>query len=387
MFKKKSVKIKLNLIPLLLLFLSGALHAAELPGYRVQGRFLYDRCGQKVVLRGVNEMTTWTSRSGATLAEIAKTGANCTRITTVITDAPADLEKWIGMCLKEGMIPMPESHSATGDWTKLPSLFDFWVQPEVAKVLIKYEKNILLNIGNEVGNDKVTAAQWVADYGSGIKRLRAAGIHAGLVVDAPSWGQNIDIVTEAGQELLAADPDKNILFSVHAYWPPMFGWSDQKVKDKITAIVAKEVPFIFGEFGNAWEETVQGAIPYKLLLDECLRLEIGWLAWSWGPGNTPQTWLDMSVDGKFTGLQKWGLEVATTLPTSIKNTSIRPTSLLEDACGGTGIAGKSRAGGKLVRGKDGLKVNHGYKESLFSPVFLDPTDLKFQNAKGQDLAK
>lgn len=32
------------------------------PGFYVSGRFLYDKCGNKVVLRGVNEMVIWRDR-------------------------------------------------------------------------------------------------------------------------------------------------------------------------------------------------------------------------------------------------------------------------------------------------------------------------------------
>lgn len=306
--------------------------AAELPGFHVQGRYLLDHCGQKVMLRGVNEMTTWTSRSGGSLSEIAQTGANVVRIVTVVTDKSIDLDKWIGLSIKSGMIPMPESHSATGEWAKLGSLFDFWTQPEVVPILIKYEKELLLNIGNEVGDGSVTTEQWVAAYTSGIKKMRALGIHACIVVDAPSYGQNIDVVIAGGLDLQAADPDHNLLFSVHCYWIPAWGWSDQKMKDKIQAVIAKDIPFIFGEFGNSWDLTPTGAIPYKLLLEECQRLEIGWMAWSWGPGNKPQTWLDMTKDGTFHGLQDWGLEVATTLPGSIKNTSVKSISITSQTC-------------------------------------------------------
>ena len=50
--------------------------------FHVTGRFLYDRCNEKVVLRGVNEMVVWTAgKDGAPeFAEIAKTGANSVRI-------------------------------------------------------------------------------------------------------------------------------------------------------------------------------------------------------------------------------------------------------------------------------------------------------------------
>jgi hypothetical protein len=137
---------------------------------------------------------------------------------------------------------------------------------------------------------------------------------------------------------LVQDPDTNILFSAHAYWPLEWGWTDQKVKDTLQAAVNKNLAVIIGEFGNMWDQTAQGAIPYITLVTQCQALEIGWLAWSWGPGNNPQTWLDMTSSGTFASLKGWGLELATTNAASIKNTSKRPTSVLTGACGAVNVS-------------------------------------------------
>jgi hypothetical protein len=168
--------------------------------------------------------------------------------------------------------------------------------------------------------------------------MRAAGIHACLVIDGTDYGKSIGMIINNGASLLAQDPDTNILFSAHAYWPLEWGWSDQKVKDTLQAVVNKNLACIIGEFGNAWDQTAQGAIPYIALITQCQALDIGWLAWSWGPGNNPQTWLDMTSAGTFATLKGWGLEVATTNAASIKNTSKRPTSILTGACGPVDIA-------------------------------------------------
>jgi mannan endo-1,4-beta-mannosidase len=278
-------------------------------------------------------MISWTGRDGHTFPEIAKTGANAVRMTCTGKDAATDLDKWFTTCYQNKMFPMPELHDATGNWAGLPALFTYWTRSDIAAILKKHEQYLLINIGNEVGTSSVTAAQWISGYASGIKQMRAAGIHACVVVDGTDYGKSIGVIISSGQALLAQDPDSNILFSAHAYWPLEWGWSDQKVKDTLQAAVNKNLAVIIGEFGNMWDQTAQGAIPYIALITQCQALDVGWLAWSWGPGNNPQTWLDMTSKGTFATLQGWGLEVATTNAASIKNTSKRPTSMLTGACG------------------------------------------------------
>jgi mannan endo-1,4-beta-mannosidase len=62
-------------------------------------------------------------------------------------------------------------------------------------------------------------------------------------------------------------------------------------------------------------------------MEEGQEKEIGWYAWSRGPGNRPQTWLNMTRDGTFDTLDDSGEDVALTSPYSIRNTSVKPVSL------------------------------------------------------------
>ena len=62
------------------------------PGFFVQGRYLYSKDNEKVVLRGINHMFIWTDREGKTIPEIAKTGANCVRIVWNTRGRVSDLE-------------------------------------------------------------------------------------------------------------------------------------------------------------------------------------------------------------------------------------------------------------------------------------------------------
>ena len=302
---------------------------------KVVGRHLYDRCGEKVVLRGINKMVYWTDLDGIpTYAEIAKTGANVVRIQWLMPGTAAELDTAITNAVAQQLIPMPELHDATGDWSKLPSLVDYWTRSDIVAVLQKHQQYLLLNIGNEVGN-QVSDADYSAGYSLAVSRLRAAGLRMPLVIDAPSYGQGIDAVQRTAPGLIAADPEQNLIFSVHTWWPYAWGYTDQRVIDEIQESVAMNLPLIIGEFGNKWDETASGAIPYKTIIEQAHLNEIGYLPWEWGPGNNPQTWLDMTTDSTYATLRDWGLEVAVTSPYSIKNTSVRPRSMVTGACGTT----------------------------------------------------
>ncbi len=307
-------------------------YSAELPGFRVVGRHLYDRCGEKVILRGVNKMIVWTDINGTSFPEIAKTGANAVRIVWVTTGAVDKFDAAIAKCRENNMIPMVELHDATGEWSKLSTCVDWWVKPEVVSVIQKHEEYLLVNIANECGNS-VSNADFKSGYTTAVTRMREAGIHVPLIIDGAGWGKDINILQATGPDLIAADPDHNLLFSVHMWWIPEWGYSDQMITDEINQSVQMNLPLIVGEFGNT-ANACTGTINYKLILEKCQENEIGWLAWSWGPGNSDCASMDMTTDSKFETLSGWGLEVAVTDPNSIKNTSVIPQFMLTGVCEG-----------------------------------------------------
>lgn len=299
------------------------------PGFYVKGRFLYDNQGEKVTLYGLNKMCTWTDKDGdPSFKEIAKTGANTVRITWSITDTADDLDTVLTNCRKEHMIPVIEVHDATGEWDKLPSLVDYWTREDIASVLISHEQYLILNIGNEVGNSMITDAQFIEGYSDAIDRIRKAGIHVPLMIDGTSWGQNINILQSCGPELIDFDPDSNILLSVHMWWPKMYGHNAQEVIDELNESVELNLPIIVGEFGHIWEKSEAGKIPYKTIMEECAKHDIGYIAWSWGPGNNPQDFLDMTSDSTFDTLNDYGKEICLESPYSVKNLAKRPASML-----------------------------------------------------------
>ncbi|WP_066023331.1 MULTISPECIES: X2-like carbohydrate binding domain-containing protein [Clostridium] len=301
------------------------------PGFRVQGRFLYDNQGEKVTLYGINKMAIWTDIDGEpSFHEIAKTGANCVRITWNTSGTAEQLDTVIHNCRAEHMIPIVELHDATGEWSKLSSLVDYWTRPDIVKVIQKHQQYLLVNIGNEVGDTSVTDADFKSGYESAVSKMRTAGIHVPLLIDGTSWGQNIKILQSCGPDIISADPDKNVMFSVHMWWPYMYGHTDQEVVDSLKKSADMNLPLVVGEFGNEWDTTEAGQIPYKTIMENCAKNQIGYIAWEWGPGNKPQTFLDMTTDSTYATLHDWGLEVAVTSKYSVKNLAVRPISMLSN---------------------------------------------------------
>jgi len=212
---------------------------------------------------------------------------------------------------------------------------------DIKSVLKKHEEYLLINIANEPGVWEVTETQFYDAYLSAVTQMRNAGIHVPLIIDGSDWGKNINIMQAKGPALIDADPDKNLLFSVHMWWPQMYGFSENDIVTEIAQSVEMELPIIVGEFsqmhGSCDEKniTTTNAIAYKTIIRECQKNEVGYIAWSWF-GNCNPFW-DMSTAGTYATLYDWGLEVAVTDTNSIQNTSVRPYFIVNGTCELTGL--------------------------------------------------
>jgi mannan endo-1,4-beta-mannosidase len=291
----------------------------------VEAGRLHDACGDDVVLRGVNKMSIWTDPDGSkSFAQIAKTGANTVRIVWDTNGSAAGLDVIIARALGLKLMPMVELHGATGNLGRLPAMVDYWVRADVLAVVKKYERSLIVNIANEAAGS-VDDATFLSAYTTAVSRLRAAGIVAPLVIDAPSWGQNIASIQRTAPTLQEGDPLHNLVFSVHIYWSV-----GKDIAAAFDAFVATGEPLVIGEF-SAFALGC-AAVDYKQVIAQAQRLGLGWYAWEWGPGNTNCGQMDMTPDNQFASLHAWGLEVAVTDPNSIQKTSQPSLALLSPSC-------------------------------------------------------
>jgi mannan endo-1,4-beta-mannosidase len=129
--------------------------------------------------------------------------------------------------------------------------------------------------------------------------MRAAESTCRSSSTATDWGKNIDVLQSEGPALIEADPDHNLIFSIHMWWPRMWGYTAQTVIDELAESVAMELPLMVGEFGNRWNMTPSGQIPYLTILEQT-QLQGSACTRGSGADSIPQTWLDMTTDSATT---------------------------------------------------------------------------------------
>lgn len=337
MYKKK-----LTAITILFLLFVGS-WAQERPGFYVEGRHLYDQCGEKVILRGVANPNIWFERDGlAQYQEIEKTGANVVRIVWDTTGTAAQLDAAILNCINLKMIPMIECHDATCKLDLLNEVVDYWTRTDIIEVIQEHEEYLLLNIANEAGDWATSASAFRTAYESAILRIREADIHVPLVIDATDCGKKIDVLQSEGPYLIGIDPDSNLIFSIHMWWNTKTGYPESKISQEIEQSVNMGLPLIVGEFANwfDWEDdeiTPETIVPYRTIIKQCHLNEVGYIVWSWFGNNIPI--IDMTTNGTYETLRGWGLEVAVTDSYSIANTSVRPYSIVNGKCKPNAVEG------------------------------------------------
>jgi len=301
--------------------------------YYVQDGALYDTCGEKVILRGINHPTLYVDRAGEALSEIAKTGANSVRLFWFAThNVPiTEAEDAIAKAIDEQMIPILEMHDSTCMWS-LDPIVDYWTSDDSVALIKRFEKHLIINIANEASADSSSAFR--SEYSSIVKTMREAGIHVPLMIDGSRCGRDYEVLLSQGKALLEADPDHNLIFSGHLYDP----MSSSELASVYEDFAQAKLAFIVGEFANKSPPGCGAALSYGALIQQAEEHGVGWLAWSWGNDDPGSDWntdcgeFDMTTTFAFDSLEGWGEEVAVSHAASIKNTSKRPASLTSGAC-------------------------------------------------------
>ncbi|MDB5327191.1 MAG: Cna B-type [Phycisphaerales bacterium] len=264
-------------------------------GFFVSGNKVYDANGYEFRIRGFNHTTRTgdTTKNLDAISEFDKTGANAVRTTFGTFGAgttPTQRKNIVERYLAEGLVPIVEDHTATNGTSasQIQTITDRWLQPDNVAWLKQYERNVILNIANEWGPDSTV---WRDAYISSIARLRDAGVNAMIMVDAAGSGQDMHALNTWAQAIEDADPQHNVVFSIHMYdfWrsdgqtgvgtnSPWQG-APYSIRTELTNFQASGLPLVVGEYsmtgGTDVPYDTRGAMQ---ILDQ---LGIGSLAWSW----------------------------------------------------------------------------------------------------------
>lgn len=323
------------------------------PTFFVQGRSLYDPCGQPVILRGINEMITFIPGKTGILpsgtnvfSEIAKTQANSVRLYWQLTDTADEIDVALTNAEQQKLIPIiyvfnydssdPSSSYAT---TKVSMAAGYWTNSAIASVIQKHSHWLIIALRERNLPTAESADDWATNYSAAVASIRNAGVNVPLAIDAPNEGSDIAALWQSSElaRIAAADPSHNLLWNVNAWWN---NYTADMITNALTNAQLAALPLIVGEFsGYAQPNCPQTQFDYATLLAASQQTGTGFLAWSWGGAKNfdcnPGSLLDMTDDGTYQGLvtkAAWGYDVAVGDANSIQKNPMPPAYSPGSAC-------------------------------------------------------
>ncbi|WP_432841829.1 cellulase family glycosylhydrolase [Dactylosporangium sp. CA-092794] len=273
-------------------------------GLHVSGRDILEADGNRFVMRGVSHPYAWYRDQNRSFADIKRLGANSVRVVLTAGVAAGEVADVIAECKRNRLICVLEYHDTTGHGdagggsSTLDQAAAYWVA--LRDVLAGQEDYVVVNLGNEpFGNTE--ARDWTGATKAAIGKLRDAGLRHLVMVDGPNWGQDWSgVMRTNAASVLAADPRRNTVFSVH-----MYGVYDTaaKVTGYFDAFATAGLPLVVGEFG--WKHS-DGDVDEDAIIDGAQARGIGYLGWSWSGNGGGVEYLDTALGFDPARLTAWG---------------------------------------------------------------------------------
>ena len=319
--------------------------------YVFEGK-IYDPDGEEFIPMGYNTSVFWAGNDECKKTNMSKhipnTGANAVRIITQTQGAfgwnanPESQRDLVERAVNAGVVPMLEMHNATCSEDEFETITSYWTTESMVKICNDFEKYLWVNIANE--HNFETYEEWRDTYTSVVQDFREKGIKNLIVIDAGKFcGQNPEMFMEFGNEVLNADPEKNVVFSIHLYgywrtleksftdWTPPFA-----VENELPALKNEGLPLIIGEFGWDSPEGFAGNYEAETIIQVCEENGIGWFFWAFFDGEDKPYY-----------------------------------SILKDVCGGIGSSNLTNAGNYIL---PYIKQN-AKRATIFEPLALENTNL------------
>lgn len=285
-------------------------------GFYVEGTSVYDVNCNEFVMRGVNVPHAWfSSNTQGAFSDAASVGANSVRVVLATggqwsRTSGSTLSQIISWAKDNRLVAMLEVHDSTGFGESAAAVHpddavSYWTSSEVLGAITGQEAYVMINIANEpFGNTE--SSQWSSFHQEAVQALRAAGLKHLLVVDAPNWGQdweeNMRNDTDgAATNVFNADPDRNVLFSVHMY--DVYG-SANTVTSYIDTFLGHGLPLVVGEF--AADHGAGKNVEEATIMSKAEQSRIGYIGWSWSGNSGDLGSLDITNNFDVSSLTAWG---------------------------------------------------------------------------------
>jgi Cellulase (glycosyl hydrolase family 5) len=274
---------------------------------------LYDTNGIAFVIKGLNIDDAYTNGGGGSLAQslagLAAANVNAIRFNVYQNFSLTIMEAQISGAITNQQVPIvtvqnvvgTSGNKLSGDTSvaDLNAVVTQWINSFSA--LQPYFKHLVLNIANEWGPG---GQPWATAYITAVRNLRNAGYTCPLMIDAPGYGQDSGTLLSYAAQVFNADPQKNIIFSLHAYGSAgSFISGSPNVFQQLDALaLSSGMAFAIMEFGsNAGNG---GSATPAQIVNAANTAGLGWAGWVWDdpvyalPGDVNQMTI---TQGLFTG--------------------------------------------------------------------------------------
>lgn len=290
--------------------------ACDATGFYVEAATIYDVNCNPFVPRGINVPHAWyASDTESSLSSIAALGANAVRVVLATGDqwTRTDgnvLSNIINWAKANNLVALLEVHDSTG-WDESAgavhpdAAVDYWTSSDIMSAIVGQEAFVMINIANEpFGNTQ--SQSWSSFHQGAVQSLRNAGLEHLFVVDAPNWGQDWEGTMRdnqggAASSIFDADPDGNVVFSVHMY--DVYGTPDA-VQQYFQSFSAHGLALMVGEF--AADHGSSGDVAETTIMAEAQTRALGYFGWSWSGNSSDLGSLDVAVSFDSNNLTSWG---------------------------------------------------------------------------------
>ncbi|WP_036486800.1 cellulose binding domain-containing protein [Myxosarcina sp. GI1] len=306
-------------------YLDGSENDSDDSHLQVKGRFLYDANGDKVIMRGIENVVRYGEYQGSgewndpyengslidgngdCVDELAKTGANATRL---IGGRPEEFENALEKAVDNNL------------WVSVGHV-DFRDR-KVIETIQDNEAYVTLHAQGEVVHEDEN--KWREDSIQAIKEIRSLGYKAPIEITAGFYGQRFEMILNQGKEILNADPFKNVVFVTQAY-------SEIENRGGVSANLDKlanfPAPVLVGasNFGIGTQNGYgNDSDTYKEVWDETYKRDLGSFYWAWSDAGYGDV---VSSNRRFDGLTPVGDYIVNDSPANLSSHAPKTDFLLD----------------------------------------------------------